>query len=92
MVVPQPRWQLQRLGDQHRLAAVIETAAALARGYDEAVRHRTHPGAVGQWCVELQRAAVQVPDEEAVAPWRGQCHQPQVVVNGDAGGVMGHRL
>ncbi len=49
------------------LAAIVVPAAALARGHDKPVGHRAHPGAIGQRRVQAHFAAVQVPDEEAVA-------------------------
>ena len=67
MVVPEPRRQIQRFRNQVCLAAIVVAAATLARSHDETVGHRTDPGAIGKWRIQAHFAAVQVPDEKAVA-------------------------
>src|SRR5450830_2141410 len=57
VVVPQPRRQLQRLGCQLFLTTIIEAAAALAGGDDEAVRHCADARAVRQWRIQAHGTA-----------------------------------
>lgn len=92
MVVPQPRRQLQRLPHQRCLAAVVQPATPLPGGHHKAIGHCAHARAVRHRRIQLHLGTVQVPDEQAVGPWRGHRHQSQLAVHRHAGGVLGHGL
>ena len=72
MVVPEPRRQFQRLGQQLILTAIVVPATSLPGGHDKTVLHRTDTGAIGQRRIEAHFAAVQIPDKEAIATRRRQ--------------------